>query len=294
MLSEAGLIAVDWGTTNRRVFVLDTDGRVIDRFVDGAGVLSILPGEFPDVITMLRDRCGERPMLLAGMIGSDRGWIEVPYVDCPVTIDRLTARLVQVEGQDILIVPGVCDRTPGRADVMRGDEVQLLGALTEGLIGPDMQACHPGTHTKWARLKQGVLRTFKTMMTGEMFAILSRHSLLASPLTGEITPNDAFKEGVRVALERRELLADIFSIRARTLLGTLAVDDVPSFGSGLLIGNDVAVGLEFVEGGAIALIGDAPLTRLYACALALAGRQSEQIDGETAFLAGVRAIASRL
>ena len=274
--------------------MLDTDGKVIDRFVDGAGVLSILPDEFPDVIAMLRDRCGERPMLLAGMIGSNRGWIEAPYVDCPLTIDRLTARLVQVEGQDILIVPGVCDRTLGRADVMRGDEVQLLGALGQGLIGPDMQACHPGTHTKWARLEQGVLCAFKSVMTGEMFAMLRRHSLLASPLTGDITPDPAFEEGVRIALDRRELLADLFSIRARTLLGMLAPEDVHSFGSGLLIGSDVAIGLDFVSGGAIALIGDPALTRLYACGLALAGRQSVQIDGESAFLAGVREIASRL
>ena len=294
MLSKAGLIAVDWGTTNRRVFVLDADGMVIDRFVDGAGVLSILPDEFPDVITMLRDRCGERPMLLAGMIGSNRGWIEAPYVDCPLTIDRLTARLVQVEGQDILIVPGVCDRTLGRADVMRGDEVQLLGAQAAGLIGPDMQACHPGTHTKWVRLEQGVLQSFKTVMTGEMFAMLSRHSLLATPLTGKMTPDAAFQDGVRIALERRELLADLFSIRARTLLGTLASQDIPSFGSGLLIGSDITIGLDFLPGGGIALIGDLALTRLYACALAIAGRQSEQIDGEIAFLTGVRAIAARL
>jgi 2-dehydro-3-deoxygalactonokinase len=291
---DAGLIAVDWGTTNRRVFVLDADGRVIDRIFDGAGVLSILPEEFPAVIAMLRDRCGERPMLLAGMIGSNRGWIEAPYVDCPTTIDRVAARLVSVEGMEIHIVPGVCDRTLGRADVMRGEEVQLLGALADGLIGPDMQTCHPGTHAKWARLEHGAICGFKTVMTGEMFAMLRRHSLLAGPLTGEVVPDAAFEEGVRVALDRRELLADLFSIRARTLLGMLDAEHVSSFGSGLLVGTDVAIGLDFVHGGPIALIGDPALTRLYACALALAGRQSRQIDGEAAFLAGVRALAARI
>jgi 2-dehydro-3-deoxygalactonokinase len=131
-------------------------------------------------------------------------------------------------------------------------------------------------------------------MTGEMFAMLRRHSLLAGPLTGEVEPGPAFEEGVRTAFERRELLADLFSIRARTLLGTLAAGDVSSFGSGLLVGTDVAIGLDFVQGGAIALIGAPPLTRLYASALAIAGRQSEQIDGEAAFLAGIREIATRL
>jgi 2-dehydro-3-deoxygalactonokinase len=292
MLSASGLIAVDWGTTNRRVFVLDAQGEVIDRFFDGAGVLSILPHEFPDVITMLRDRCGKRPMLLAGMIGSNRGWVQAPYVDCPATLEDVAAGLVTVEGQDIRIVPGVADRTHGRADVMRGEEVQLLGALAAGLIGADAKVCHPGTHAKWARLESGALAAFKTLMTGEMFAMLRRHSLLAGPLTGDVTPDEAFQEGVRTAFDRRELLADLFSIRARTLLGTLAAEDVSSFGSGLLVGSDVAVGTDFVGEGAVALIGDPTLTRLYACALALAGRQSQQIDGETAFLAGIRAIAA--
>jgi 2-dehydro-3-deoxygalactonokinase len=243
---------------------------------------------------MLRDRCGERPMLLAGMIGSNRGWIEAPYLDCPTTIDRLAARVVAVDGSDIHIVPGVCDRTFDRVDVMRGEEVQLLGALAAGLIGSDMPACHPGTHAKWARLEQGTLAAFKTVMTGEMFALLSRHSLLAGPLKGEVAPDAAFQEGVRAALERRELLADLFSIRARTLLGTLAPEDVSSFGSGLLVGTDVAIGLDFIPGGAVALIGDPALTRLYACALALTGRQSQRINGEDAFLAGIKAIAERM
>ena len=294
MLPKQGLIAVDWGTTNRRVFVFDPEGRVIDRFADGAGVLSIRSEEFPPVITMLRDRCGDRPMLLAGMIGSNRGWIEAPYVDCPTTIDGLAARLVAVDGMPVHIVPGVCDRTMGRADVMRGEEVQLLGALAGGMIVQDMQSSLPGTHAKWARLEQGAICGFKTVMTGEMFALLRRHSLLAGPLTGEVEPGPAFEEGVRTALERRELLADLFAIRARTLLGTLAAEDVSSFCSGLLVGTDVAIGLDFVHGGAVALIGAPALTRLYASALALAGRQSQQIDGEAAFLAGIREIAARI
>lgn len=293
MLSEAGLIAVDWGTTNRRVFVLDAHGQVVDRFTDGAGVLSILPNEFPDVVAMLRERCGKRPMLLAGMIGSNRGWVQAPYVDCPATIGRLHEQLVAM-GDDIFIVPGVCDRNDGRADVMRGEEVQLLGALSAGMIGQDMQACHPGTHAKWVGLEAGALAAFRTVMTGEMFAILRRHSLLAGPLTGEVTPGAAFQEGVSIAFERRELLADLFSIRARTLLGMLAAEDVASFGSGLLVGSDVAIGLDFVGPGAVALIGDPNLTRLYACALALAGRQSQQLDGEAAFLAGIKAVAARV
>lgn len=285
------MIAVDWGTTNRRVFVIDRQGAVIDRFTDGAGVLSIRPEEFPAVIAQLSERCGDRPKLLAGMIGSNRGWIEAPYLDCPATLETLVRALVPVAGSDVRIVPGICDRNDGRADVMRGEEVQLFGALAAGLIGPDQPTCHPGTHAKWARVAQGALAAFRTVMTGEMFAILSKHSLLAGPMTGHVTPGPAFQQGVMTALERRELLADLFSIRARTLLGMLAPEDTSSFASGLLVGSDVAIGLDFVGGGAVALIGEPRLTGLYASALALAGRQSVQVDGEAAFIAGITAIA---
>ena len=294
MLSESGLIAVDWGTTNRRVFVLDPSGEVVDRITDGAGVLSIAANEFPAVVGALRERCGDRPMLLAGMIGSNRGWIEAPYLDCPATIDTLAAALVNVAGQDVRIVPGVCDRNQGRADVMRGEEVQLLGAVAGGLIAPGTPTCHPGTHAKWVRLDSAALASFRTVMTGEMFALLRKHSLLAGALNNVVTPGAAFEEGVKVALERRELLADLFSIRARILLGTLAPEDASSFGSGLLVGSDVAIGMDFVGGtDAVALIGEPGLTDLYASALALAGRQSRRIDGEAAFLAGVKALAAR-
>ncbi|HWI85575.1 MAG TPA: 2-dehydro-3-deoxygalactonokinase [Sphingomonas sp.] len=293
MTADSGWIAVDWGTTNRRVFVIDAQGEVTDRFIDGAGVTAILPGEFPAVIEQLRERCGDAPKLLAGMIGSNRGWIEAPYVDCPATIGTIVEALVPAR-EDVRIVPGVCDRNQGRADVMRGEEVQLLGALSAGMIAPDAAACHPGTHAKWARLEGGAIAAFRTVMTGEMFAMLGKHSLLAAPLSGPVTPGAAFQEGVARAFERRELMADLFAVRARILLGTMAPEDTASFGSGLLIGSDVAIGLDFVGSGPVALIGEPALTRLYACALAQAGRQSQQIDGEAAFIAGIKAIAGRL
>ncbi len=288
---DGGLIAVDWGTTNRRVFVLDGRGALIDRVADGAGVLSVAPGAFPAEIAALRARYGDAPILLAGMVGSNRGWIEAAYVDCPATVETLQQQLVTTGEAGVRIVPGVCDRTDGRADVMRGEEVQLLGACAAGLIAPDAAACLPGTHAKWARLARGALTGFKTVMTGEMFALLRRHSLLAASMTGEVIAGPAFDDGVATALRRRELLADLFGIRARTLLGGLAGEDVASFASGLLIGSDVAVGVDFVGEGPVALIGDPALNRLYARALQLAGRDAREIDGDAAFIAGIAALA---
>jgi 2-dehydro-3-deoxygalactonokinase len=282
----AGLIAIDWGTTNRRVFVLGGDGAVERRVADGLGVLSVK--DFPAEIDALRDHFGDRPMLLSGMVGSNRGWIEAPYVRCPASLDALVAGLVHADGA--AIVPGVRDE----ADVMRGEEVQLLGAVVAGLVAADGQACLPGTHAKWAAFKGGAITRFKTVMTGELFALLKGHSILASQLEGEVRPGPAFAEGVRRALDTGELLTDLFGVRARGVLGSLSADHAPSYASGLLIGSDIRIGLGFTGPGPVALIGDPKLTALYAAALAEAGRDSSQIDGEAAFLAGIRAIAERL
>src|SRR5206468_10922349 len=130
-----GFIAVDWGTTNRRAYSIDEGGRCAQEFEDGKGVLSVPAGGFPDAVAEIRQRLGDKPLLLAGMIGSNRGWKEAPYVSCPAGMDELAAKLVWV-GEREAIVPGVSFLGDRRADVMRGEEVQLLGAVAAGLIDP--------------------------------------------------------------------------------------------------------------------------------------------------------------
>lgn len=127
-----GFIAVDWGTTNRRAYLIDDAGRNAAEFEDGKGILSVHRGEFENAIAEIRDKLGERPMLLAGMVGSNRGWVEAPYVPCPASGEDLSRALVRI-GEDVAIVPGV-SMADGRSDVMRGEEVQLIGAIASGQI----------------------------------------------------------------------------------------------------------------------------------------------------------------
>src|SRR3982750_1978043 len=121
-----GFIAVDWGTTNRRAYLIDASGRRVDEFEDGKGVLSISAGGFPAAVQEIRERLGDKPLLLAGMVGSNRGWIEAPYVACPASLKDLAHAVARPSDREV-IVPGVKDDSNGRADVMRGEEVQLLG-----------------------------------------------------------------------------------------------------------------------------------------------------------------------
>ena len=130
---KEGFIAVDWGTTNRRAYRIDPSGARTDEFEDAKGILSVPDGGFPAAIAEVRERLGNLPLLLAGMIGSNRGWKEAPYVPCPAGLDDLAAKVVWA-GEREAIVPGVSYLGSGRADVMRGEEVQLLGALASGIV----------------------------------------------------------------------------------------------------------------------------------------------------------------
>jgi 2-dehydro-3-deoxygalactonokinase len=288
-----GFIAVDWGTTNRRAYLIDGDGRCAQEFEDARGVLSVPADGFPAAVAEIRARLGDRPLLLAGMIGSNRGWIEAPYVPCPAGLDDL-ARNLAWAGEREAIVPGVSYVGRGRADVMRGEEVQLLGGVAAGMINPEGFVCHPGTHNKWALLRHGRIQVFGTVMTGELFNLLKEHSILADLLQGPVEVNEAFKRGVRHAMERERLPADLFGVRAGVLLGQTSKDDAPSYTSGLLIGTDVRIGLTWPVGVRIAIIGRPELTRLYAAALAVAGREAVELDGEQCFLAGIKQIAERI
>ena len=284
-----GFIAADWGTTNRRAYLVSGDGRCVDEMEDGKGVLSVPAGGFGDAVAEIRQRLGDRPLLLAGMVGSNRGWVEAPYVECPSGIEEIARSLAWPEDRTA-IVPGVSWRNREDADVMRGEETQILGALAAGLIPADALVCHPGTHNKWVRLEGGRITRFTTVMTGELFNLLKEHSILADQLREKSEPDEAFERGVRKALGGAAITSELFTIRARFALGEPMADG-SSYASGLLIGADISAGLA-LAGNEVKpiLIGRPELTRLYAASLAVAGREAVELDGEEAFLAGAKKI----
>jgi 2-dehydro-3-deoxygalactonokinase len=212
---------------------------------------------------------------------------------CPVAIGDLVKALVK-PGEREAIVPGVSYLGDDRADVMRGEEVQLLGAAAAGKVDPDSLVCHPGTHNKWALLRGGSIHEFRTVMTGELFSLLKEHSILADFLHDTVEPNEAFRKAARYAIFHERLPSDLFGVRAGVLLGKMRKEDAASYTSGLLIGTDVRIGLSPPMGAEIVIMGRSDLTRLYAAAITEAGRQSIELDGEQCFLAGIQQIAKRM
>lgn len=285
-------IAVDWGTTNRRAWLIDSKGEIAAQFADEFGLMSVPAGGFEHAVADIRNNLGSWPMLLAGMVGSDKGWKQAPYVRCPAGAAALSNEIIWVDPQHTGIIPGVC-QCAAQPDVMRGEEVQAIGAVASGMVSPDAYICHPGTHTKWIRLAQGEIASFNTMMTGELFNLLRASSILSEQMQSEVVAGDSFQHGLNDATSGLAFSAALFSIRARHLLSQ-ETSDGASFASGLLIGNDVQSGLSQAKPAEkVAVIGRADLAHLYAVAIKSAGYDCYIIDGDKAFLAGIAAIIRR-
>jgi 2-dehydro-3-deoxygalactonokinase len=286
-----GYIAVDWGTTNRRAYAVEADGSVSQTMRDGKGIMNVPAGGFEEAVAELRQRLGDLPMLLAGMIGSNRGWREAPYVPCPADAAALAANIFWLEPGRLGIVPGVSLSGEGEADVMRGEEVQAIGAASR--LPADALICHPGTHSKWIVMRGGRIAHFRTLMTGELFALLKAHSILGPQLQDVPAADASFDAGMAAGLAGEVPQAALFGVRARHLLGK-GDGNGASYASGLLIGADIGAGLRLGGTGPIGLVGRSDLRALYAAGLARAGRETIEIAGSDAFLAGIRLLTERL
>lgn len=284
-------IAIDWGSSRRRRFHVDGQGVLVERRVDDRGALTFATGELDAEMAALLAEAARIPVLLSGMIGSDRGWRVAPYVACPADAAAIARALLR-PAPGVAIVPGLSTETAERCDVMRGEEVQIVGALASGELSSG-SLCLPGTHSKWVRVEGNHVTDFRTTMTGELFSHLTKAGVLSAMIAASDATLDApFRDGVAHALANDDLGAELFHIRARVLLGRVDPATVAPFVSGLLIGEELRINLAGTTG-KITLIGEAALLRRYAEALRVAGRTSISIDGEAAFVAGARAIAER-
>lgn len=238
------MIAVDWGTSSFRAYRLGSEGRVLDMRSAPKGILSVENGKFSAVLEAQAGdwiAAGDGPVVMSGMIGSRQGWLEVPYAPCPAGFDEIAAgmRKVTWDGGTAWIAPGLtCRDEAGIPDVMRGEEVQILGVMDR--LGPGTHmVCLPGTHSKWVEVMNGRIAHFTTHMTGEAFAVFKTHSILGRMMKDGPTHVAAFEDGVRRSADAGGLLHHLFGVRARGLLGELTEAASASYLSGMLIGHEI-------------------------------------------------------
>lgn len=293
----APLLLADWGTTSRRAWLLGADGEVLASVGDDRGMLTIPPDGWEAAFDDLKLALGggePRLSLIAGMAGADRGWRDAGYLPCPAAIDDLARGLCWVAPDAVAIVPGLFVTGKRGADVMRGEETQVLGAVAAGLVPADGFTCHPGTHTKWVVVRGGSATGFRTVMTGELFALLKAHSILGARLQEKVAPGPDFDAGLERGLVTGEAIADLFAIRADSLAGAGRIGNGAAYASGLLIGADVRAGLATRDDREVHVIARADLAALYARAIEAGGRRALAVDGEAAVVAGLRRIAEKL
>ena len=294
MSAKVAWVAVDWGTSRLRVWLMDGSSGIVERrdSADGMGMLA-QDGFEPALLALVGDALPEgrsTPVIVCGMAGARQGWAETPYAQVPCAPPSAAeARLVGTGDPRlrVRILPGVRQDHP--ADVMRGEETQIAGFLALN-PGYDGVICLPGTHTKWAHVSAGEIVSFRTFMTGELFALLARHSVLRHSVPSDGWNEAAFAEAVDLVMSRPErLAADLFGLRAEALLHDLDGASARARLSGLLIGAELAAAKAYWLGREVALLGASAVAGPYRAALMAQSVPVTVADDERMTLEGLKA-----
>ncbi len=292
-LRSASLVAVDWGTSSLRGALLDTDGKVIEEKSAARGILTVPAGGFQAIFDGLfgdwMQPTGAR-CLISGMAGSKQGWVEAPYCACPAGLDDIAAKIIPIASH-VAMVPGLSNDDAGVPDVMRGEEVQIFGAIALTGIRDGLFVL-PGTHNKWVRVADGRVAGFRTFMTGEFYALLGTHSILARTVdTSAPLDEAAFRQGLGQSHNGRGLLHNAFGARTLALFDRMKAGPLASYLSGLLIGQELQA-QSLPTDGRVVLIGSPQLTQRYALALDAEGIESRTLGAEATW-AGLHALHNR-
>ena len=296
------LVALDWGTSSLRGALIAENGRVLEERTFARGILTVDRAAGQGGFAAVFDSCFGDWMqpgglcLIAGMAGSQQGWLEAPYCPCPAGFADIAGQLAWVTFNGpgrIAIVPGLSIDKDGVPDVMRGEETQAFGAL-ELLALQHARLVLPGTHSKWVTVSDRRVTGFSTWMTGEFYALLRQHSILARTLPSGDTPHNdaAFEQGVACALHGDSLLHTAFSTRTLSLFKRMATEALPSYLSGLVIGEEIKC-QQLQRGDSVVLVGADSLTTKYERALSQLGVATDCV-GHQATWHGLRKIADTL
>ncbi|MDM3870056.1 2-dehydro-3-deoxygalactonokinase [Porticoccus sp. W117] len=302
--TTACYIVGDWGTTNLRLFLLDSASKqCLDRR-NGPGIANTNPDQIPKILAkLIKPWIGQNieQILLCGMVGSTIGWLDAGYINCPLPLATLKDHLFRVptHGIPTQIVPGIrCTSPTGTIDVMRGEETQLLGALQcqAHLNSGSHLLCLPGTHSKWVQISSGVVESFLTSLSGELYATLKRHSILV-PNTENNLPDEAvFIQGIQRSIEQSscDLLHLLFETRSRQITGEISAEQAADFLSGLIIGKDIQNAIKLFGSthsqSQIHFIANKSLNHLYSLACEHCKIPCQTLDGDQLSLAGMQTL----
>ncbi len=288
-------VAVDWGSTNLRYWLISKDtGKTILNGKKKFGVRFVSNGNFEEILYNLivdfLPQNGKIDILCCGMVGSKQGWQEITYAHSPRS-PKLAENVERITTDDprlnVMIIPGLMQRnTP---DIMRGEETQILGFLCQN---PDFEGviCFTGTHSKWVKISDGEITFFKTFMTGEMFEILSKHSLLKfSVSSGIIDIEEARNAAIDILTHPHKFSSHLFGLRANDLLNNASPTHIKSRLSGYIIGLEIAGSKNFWIGNEVVIVGIDPITQIYQAVLEEQGIDLNTYLSDELSLSGLKA-----
>jgi 2-dehydro-3-deoxygalactonokinase len=301
-MGQAAYVAVDWGTSSFRLWLVDGARNVLAERRSHEGMMAAAEPGFAAVLQSHLQAVGAAPglpVVVCGMAGARQGWVEAGYVDTPARLASILQHAVPVPGQDrdIRILPGIAQRERKAPDVMRGEETQLLGALGVN-AADDAVVCMPGTHSKWVRVSGATVDRFATFMTGELFDVISRETILSHTVTGaeEAEDIDAFRSAVIAAFEAPAFAANLlFQVRSGQLLYGGTPSSAREKISGTLIGLELAAGLAGdVPDSGITLVASGRLQMLYQLAFDTVSVPVRSIGAEDAVRRGLSMAAESI
>ncbi|TIX91873.1 2-dehydro-3-deoxygalactonokinase [Rhizobium sp. P44RR-XXIV] len=302
-MTKPAYVAVDWGTSSFRLWLIGEDGNILAERRSGEGMTVAAQTGFAKVLQAHLDAISapsDIPVIVCGMAGARQGWVEAGYIDTPASLAAILTGAVAVPGQsrDVRILPGLAQRSTQAPDVMRGEETQLLGAIAADAKGEQI-VCMPGTHSKWVRVLDGEVTGFSTFMTGELFDVITRHSILSHAVAGSADmPADtkAFETALKAAFEKPALATNLlFTARSGQLLHGLTSAGAQALISGTLIGTEIAGALSSAgRGAAITLVASGRLQALYEDAFRSLSLPYQTIDADAAVRRGLSAAANAI
>lgn len=310
-LKERGhFIAGDWGSSRLRLFLCrrgdDASLSVLER-LSGPGIAGLQVTPSAALFPLIGDwvlRFGKLPIAMSGMVGSDLGWVNTPYLDCPVGIPHVRHGRIAflADGHEITITPGIrCINPLGSPDIMRGEETQIAGWMSQDRAyqAGSFLLCLPGTHTKWVLVRDGCIRTFWTSITGEVYALLENQSGLITHKDSNFN-DEVFVTGCQVVNHAgpNALLTALFGVRSRQICGDLDPADARAYLSGNLVGADVQAAVEIsrkleVQIESVVLIGATLLTHLFSLAIERTGLHCEIGGADEIFLNAIEPICQQ-
>ena len=289
---KAKWIAADWGTTHIRAWAIGEEDNVLAFRESNEGMKDLQQNEFEPVLLKLieswLDDTKVTTVMACGMVGSKQGWVETPYLKtpcAPIDNQQLTIATTKDSRIKVNLVPGVMQNYS--ADIMRGEETQIAGFINKN---PDFNGvvCLPGTHTKWVNVKEGQITSFNTFMTGELFGVISNHTLIRHSISIKGWNQAGFEAGIHEGFNKPGSIAsDLFSLRAESIVNDLDRDEARSTLSGLLLGVELNGAQSYWENNNVTIIGSQLLSNNYHQGLKILGGKSQLFSLETATLSGL-------